>query len=99
MSRDPNASLVTFLAGVVTGAAVGAGVALLMAPASGKKTRRRISRAAERTAGDLRGRADDLRERADDLRERADDQWKELSGTVRERVDGAVSGAKRRLQS
>lgn len=92
MSRDPNASLVTFLAGVVTGAAVGAGVALLMAPASGKKTRRRISRAAERTAGDLRG-------RADDLRERADDQWKELSGTVRERVDGAVSGAKRRLQS
>lgn len=35
---------VAFLAGVVLGAAVGAGVALLLAPRSGRSTRRRIAR-------------------------------------------------------
>ncbi len=36
----------SFLAGLVLGAAIGAGVALLTAPQSGKRTRRKLQRAA-----------------------------------------------------
>jgi gas vesicle protein len=36
----------TFLAGLILGAAVGVGMALLLAPQSGKRTRRQIARVA-----------------------------------------------------
>jgi gas vesicle protein len=43
---DPNGSRI--MMGFIVGAAVGAGVALLLAPATGAETRRRLSRTASR---------------------------------------------------
>jgi gas vesicle protein len=81
MEYDDDARLFNFISGLICGAAIGAGVAILMAPESGKKTRRRISRAAE------------------DLRENAGDRWDDLADEVRERVDEALAGAKKKFPS
>jgi gas vesicle protein len=70
MEYDDDARLFNFLSGLVAGAAIGAGVALLMAPTAGKKTRKRLTRGAE----DLRDRASDRWEDlADDVRGRVDE--------------------------
>lgn len=59
-----------FVAGMVCGAVIGAGVALLLAPDSGRKTRKRLGRAAD----DLRESATDRwDEIADDVRGRVED--------------------------
>jgi gas vesicle protein len=79
MEYDDDARVLNFVSGLICGAAIGAGVALLMAPDSGKKTRKRISRA------------------ADDLREDASDRWDDLADEVRDRVEEALSGAKKRF--
>jgi len=50
MEYDEDVGLFNFVAGVVCGALLGASIALVLAPDSGRKTRRRIQRA----AGDLR---------------------------------------------
>ncbi len=47
MYYEERSSGLSFLAGLVLGAAIGAGVALLTAPQSGKRTRRKLQRAAE----------------------------------------------------
>lgn len=54
-----------FLTGVVVGVAIGAGLALLVAPQSGRRTRRRLARTVEDVADDAVGRWDDV---ADELR-------------------------------
>jgi gas vesicle protein len=70
MEREENARIVTFLAGVALGAALGAGIALLVAPQSGKKTRRRI----RRVAGNLKESAGDRwDEVAEDVRSRVEE--------------------------
>ncbi len=79
MEYDDDARVFNFLSGLVAGAAIGAGVALLMAPTSGKKTRKRITRSAE------------------DLKEKAADRWDELADDVRDRVDEALSTARKRF--
>ncbi len=79
MEYDDDARLFNFVSGLICGAAIGAGVALLMAPDSGKKTRRRIHRAAE------------------DLRDTASDRWDDISEEVREKVDEALSTARKRF--
>jgi gas vesicle protein len=78
MDYDDNGAA-NFLAGLVAGAVIGAGVALVLAPDSGKKTRKRIHRA------------------ADDLRETATDRWDEIADEVRDRVEEALAGAKKRI--
>ena len=75
MGYDDEARLFNFLAGVVCGALIGAGVALALAPDSGRKTRRRLQRA----AGDLRETA------ADRWEEIAED----VRGKVEEALEGA----------
>jgi gas vesicle protein len=45
----------SFLAGILVGAAVGAGVALLLAPASGQQTRRALRRKARAISRDAAG--------------------------------------------
>lgn len=79
MEYDDDARLFNFVSGLVLGAALGAGVALLMAPDSGRKTRKRIHRA------------------AGDLRETATDRWEDISDEVRDRVDEALSTARKRF--
>lgn len=75
MEYEDNARLVNFTTGVVCGAVIGAGVALLLAPDSGRRTRRKISR----TAGEVRNQAGD----------RWDDLTEDVKGRVDEAVQEA----------
>ena len=70
MEYEEEARRFNFVVGVVCGALVGAGVALVLAPGSGRKIRRRI----ERVAGDLKETAAD----------RWDEVADELTGRVEE---------------
>ncbi|MSR23159.1 MAG: YtxH domain-containing protein [Gemmatimonadetes bacterium] len=67
MHSENNSRMIPFLSGLICGVAIGAGVALLLAPASGKKARKRL----QQVAGDLKGLAtDQWDEVADDVRDR-----------------------------
>ncbi len=57
--EDRSASL-SFLTGLLVGAAIGAGTALLLAPQSGKRTRRRLVKAASDAREEAAGRWDEL---------------------------------------
>jgi gas vesicle protein len=71
MDRDGgNGGIRTFAAGLLIGALIGAGIALLVAPSSGEETRRMISRRARRLAADARERYDDARHELHQARER-----------------------------
>ena len=75
MSRDYDddvRSLVWFLAGI----GVGACVALLYAPKTGKETRKMIGKAAERGRDYVEDRAEDLRDRAESIRDQSRDIYK-----------------------
>jgi gas vesicle protein len=73
MEYDHDAQVINFVSGLVLGAIIGAGVAILTAPQSGRRTRRHI----RRTAGDIRSTATDRWEDlADDLKGRVDDAVK-----------------------
>ena len=63
----------TFAAGLMIGALVGAGVALLFAPHSGEETRRLIRRKAKRIASEARDRFDDVKERVRAARRKAEE--------------------------
>jgi gas vesicle protein len=81
-----------FVLGVVTGALIGAGVALLLAPDSGKRTRRRIRRSAEELS-DAAG--DRLQTVADDAKQLAEDARKAAERSSERLVDSVERGAKR----
>lgn len=51
---------VPFLTGVILGIILGAGLALLVAPQSGRRTRRRLARRVEDVTDDAVGRWDDV---------------------------------------
>lgn len=71
----------------VLGAAIGAAAALLLAPASGERTRRRLVRKGEEVADYLIDAGKELVEKCEDLYERsgelAEDATRELSGKYR----------------
>lgn len=70
MEYDQEAQVFNFVSGLFLGAVIGAGVALLAAPHSGRRTRRRI----RKVAGDLKHTASDRwDELADDVKERVDE--------------------------
>ena len=70
MRYDRDANAMNFVSGFLLGAVVGAGIALLMAPEAGNRTRRRI----RRVAGELKETAtDQLDDFADDVKSRVDD--------------------------
>ena len=79
MDYDQEASSMRFVAGFLLGAIVGAGIALLAAPETGTRTRKRI------------------RKVAGELRESAGDHWEDLATDVKEKVDDAVRGARKRF--
>ncbi len=56
------------LVGIMIGAAIGAGVALLMAPSSGSETRRRIGVTSRRLGSRLRSGVDHARDRVSGLK-------------------------------
>jgi hypothetical protein len=62
--REPTergSGAVGFMGGLILGALIGAGIALLVAPERGDVTRRRIRRRLRDLTGDARERLDDLR--------------------------------------
>jgi gas vesicle protein len=69
------------------GAAIGAAAALLLAPESGERTRRRVARKGEEVADYLMDAGKELVEKCEDLYERsgelAEDATRELSGKYR----------------
>ncbi len=77
--EDHEGQVLSFVAGLSLGAVLGAGVALLMAPAKGKKTRRRLVKAAQ------------------GARDSAQDRLEYITDEVRDRVDGAVQVARKRI--
>jgi gas vesicle protein len=62
MYYDEESGAVNFLAGLLMGAVLGATLALLAAPQSGKKTRRRLMRAVSSARGTAEDRWGDLTE-------------------------------------
>ena len=75
MEYDHEPQVINFISGLLLGAVIGAGVALLAAPQSGRRTCRRI----KKTALTLRDSATD---RYDDLAE-------DMKGRVDDAIDGA----------
>ena len=89
---------------VLAGAILGAGAALLVAPQTGRETRRDISRYARKTSRKLEGVAGDVAESvadmADAVEEKAEElleKGKDLSRESREAVITALSEGQERL--
>lgn len=81
MDQDHERQIANFISGLLLGAVIGAGVALLTAPRPGRKTRRRLKRAAE----DVRDSASDrLEQLADEVKEKVDDVVKSARGRLKE---------------
>ena len=79
MEYDQESQVFNFVSGLLLGAVIGAGIALLAAPQSGRRTRRRIKKV------------------AGDIKHTASDRWDELADDVKEKVDDAIKGAKKRF--
>jgi gas vesicle protein len=65
MYYDDESATVSFFSGLIVGAAIGAGLALLLAPQSGKRTRRRLVRSVEGLADSATDQWEDV---SDELR-------------------------------
>jgi gas vesicle protein len=70
---DDNGGGRQFAAGLLIGALLGAGVALLFAPQSGEDTRRLIRKKAKRLAAGAQDRFDDVKDRIRQARRKAED--------------------------
>jgi len=70
MEYDQEAQFLNFISGLLLGAVIGAGIALLTAPESGRRTRRKIHRAAVDVRDTTTDRWDDL---ADEVKGKIDD--------------------------
>lgn len=76
------------------GAAVGAGLALLFAPASGVETRRRLSRSARKLKDTAADALDEIRDEFDDLSDQAVEKVDEVKAAARETVEELKDGAR-----
>jgi gas vesicle protein len=79
MDSDRERQALSFISGLVLGAIIGAGVAMLTTPQTGRRTRRRIRRSARRIQGSTAKGLEDL---SSELKDRVDD----LVGAARERI-------------
>ena len=86
MSNDSDNGLVSFLAGLLIGGIIGAGVALLFAPLSGEETR-----------GVIRDKSIELRDRAYDLSDQYSTKVKETAADLSTRSKSAIDSAKSAL--
>ena len=92
MNDEGNGHLASFVLGLLLGAAIGASAAVLTAPQSGRKTRRRIGKAASGTRKRI-GRT------AQDFRKGTGDRLDDFADEVKGRVDDAISVARKKLGS
>ena len=70
MSSESEREAVSFVSGLILGAIIGAGVAMLTAPQPGKKTRKRLKKSARRLQGTAADRLDEL---AGDIKGKVDE--------------------------
>ena len=70
MEYDNEGQVLNFVSGLVLGAVIGAGIALLMAPEKGSRTRRRLMKTASRLKSGASDKWDDL---ADDVTKKVDE--------------------------
>ena len=70
MKYENNEQVFNFVSGLLLGAAIGAGITMLTAPQSGRRTRKKIRRAADDLKYEAGDRWDDL---ADEVKARVDD--------------------------
>lgn len=98
----------SLLMGLMAGAAVGGGLALLFAPRQGSEMRHDLASGAQRAgrrlrdgyesmAETVRDRARRLAEQTDDLRERADDTAQSVQHTVQNTMQDSFDTASRRV--
>jgi len=90
MSDERDSQLASFVLGLFLGAAIGASAAILSAPQSGRKTRRRLGRAASGTRKRI-GRT------AQGIRKGTGDRFDDFTDEVKGRVDDAISVARKKL--
>lgn len=86
MSNDNDSGLVSFLAGLLIGGIIGAGVALLFAPLSGEETR-----------GVIKDKSIELRDRAYELTDEYSTKVKETASDLGTRGKTAIDSAKSAL--
>jgi gas vesicle protein len=84
---DEDGGAVEFIAGIIVGGLIGAGTALLLAPRSGRHTRRRLRRAAE-----------DLGDRAEEGLQRAADDVRRVAGDARRVAERSGDEVKKRVE-
>ena len=89
MEYEDERQAFTFIAGLAIGTLIGAGVALLLAPQSGERTRKKIARAAEDLSDNTRDRietaSEDVRRRAQRAIRAADRHRERLRDGIRRR--------------
>ncbi len=76
MYYEEESTTVSFMSGVIVGAAIGAGLALLLAPQSGRRMRRHLARSVEGFKDTATDRWDDV---SDDLRSAVKTSRKKLT--------------------
>ena len=69
---------------LITGAAIGVGAGILLAPEDGKKTRKKIKKSFDKTQEDLKKKVNEL---TDTLKDRAGD----MKGSLEENVENVLS--------
>jgi gas vesicle protein len=75
MTHDDDGHAKPFAAGLLIGALLGAGVALLFAPQSGSDTRRMIRKRAKKLAAGAEDRFDDVKDRIRQARRKAEEAF------------------------
>lgn len=87
MARQDIQDSVTFITGLTIGTLIGAASALLLAPQSGKRTRRDLARRAERLSDEASERLSEARAEAGRVAERTRSETRRFAQDARRKVD------------
>jgi len=95
---DNNSGLAGLL-GFVTGAVIGAGLALLYAPQTGKETRQKIKETSEKISADMKENYEKMGKEAKKAVEQVKVAAEGALENVKSFIDGAKEGMKREIKS